>query len=253
MKLNHRVKSAYLLIALAAAPLSCDSTEVAQILGGKDDSAGVVDVIQDSASPGLTVRVEADQPVFTEEDGAQVKIGGQVARVLNRISNQIVEVVVPLLEPGIATVEIIEPKKNPGAPGRLNVLPVRARKVLLSLAQGQIELLGHRPTAGLARTGADEYGRRIQYEVYNKLGRLIFRDVVNHPTEGRHEIHDHDENIGHTMRQAPASTAGLFSIRIPNVPGGALVKFYDVPDNADVNTDEGRRLRSYLSELQLDG
>lgn len=253
MRFEHRFKATYLLIVLASGPLSCDSTEIAQVLGANGDSAGVADVIQDSASPGMTVRVEADQPVFKDEGGARVEIGQQAAKVLKQISPQLVEVLVPLLDPGIAPVEIIEPGKNPGTPGRLNVLPARAKRLLLSFAQGQIELLGLQPTSGLDRTHTDEHGRRIQYEVYNLLGRLIFSDVINHPTEGRHEIHDNDDNVGHTMRQAPPASQGLFSIRIPNVPGGAVVKFYDVPDNADVNTDEGRRLRSFLSEMQFDG
>ncbi len=235
--------------------LGCEtSPEVEQVLGALGDvSAGVISVIPGSASPGTTVRVKSGEPVFEKDGYANVQIGGQVAQIVRRINDATVDVLVPNGAPGVTPVQIIEPDQAPGSPGRLNVLPSKSLRLVLSLSGERFELLDSRPGGAHPRRGIDPGGRRIQYEVFNELGRLVFADVLTHPTLGRTEVFDEPDSGEHTMHRLGERDAATFAIMIPNVPGGATVQFYDVPEGVVADSPEGRRTREFLSEMNVNG
>jgi len=219
----------------------------------KETSAAVVDVIQGTASPGMTVRVVADQPAFDEQGLTQVTIGGQTASILTRFDPMAVKVLVPLLPPGVVDVQVIEPGKLPGTPGALNVLRPHALQLHLSLLGDALQLNSAEPTPGGYRRDADGGGRRIQYVVYNKLGRIVHSNAVNHPTQGRREVFQFPTPDQLIMRRVPNRVSGDFIATIPNVPGGVLVRFYDVPADADLRTQEGLAARALIKEINIGG
>jgi len=235
--------------------IGCETSEELQrVLGASAGaSADAIRVIPDTASPGTTVRVEATGPVFEEDGVAQVQIGEQVAQIVRRINDVAVEVLVPNVAPGVTPVQVLEPDEPSGLPGSLNVLPSRSLQLVLSLSDEGFELLDQGPGGAHPRRGIDPGGRRIQYEVFNKLGRLVFRDVLTHPTLGRSEVFDKPDSGEHTMHRLGERDAAMFSIMIPNVPGGATVQFYDVPDGVVADSPEGRRNRQFLSEMNVNG
>ncbi len=256
--MRNRLNQTAMLLACGGVTIAfvgCEiSPEPQELLGASSDaSAGVVSVIPNTASPGTTVRVEAAGPVFMKDGYASVRIGEQVAQVVREISDVAVEVLVPNAAPGATRVQIIEPDQPPGPPGSLSILPSRSLQLVVSLSDERLELLDSRPGGAHPRRGIDPGGRRVQYEVFNALGRLVFRDVLTHPTLGRFEIFDAPDSGEHTMHRLDERESAKFAIMIPNVPGGATVRFYDVPDGVVADSPEGRRRREFLSELNVDG
>jgi len=254
----NRLNQTAMLLAcggMTIAFIGCEtSQEPQQLLGALSDaSAGVISVIPGAASPGTTARVEAAEPVFTKDGYANVRIGEQVAQIVRRISDVAVEVLVPNVAPGVTPVQIIEPNQPPGPPGRLNILPSRSLQLVLSLAGERFELLDSRPGGSHPRRRIDPGGRRIQYEVFNRLGRLVFMDALTHPTLGRNEVFDEPDSGERTMHRLGERDTAMFAIMIPNIPGGATVRFYDVPEGAVADSPEGRRSREFLSELSVNG
>ncbi|MFQ5430702.1 MAG: hypothetical protein ACE5E1_10365 [Phycisphaerae bacterium] len=248
-----RVAAWSVCAAVTAAWIGCDTSpalqEGADVLGGA--SAAAVSVLPGKASPGTTVRIQAARPVFAKDGLAKVKIGGQLAQILRRISDVAAEVLVPNVKPGAAVVQIIEPDRDPGTPGKLEILPAPSLQVILSFSGDGLQLIGSRPGGARSRRGIDPGGRRMQYEVFNGLGRLVFRDALTHPTLGRTEIFDEPDSGGRTMHRLGDRAAAVFGIRIPNIPGGARVRFYDVPDGVVADSPEGRRQRVFVGEVDL--
>ena len=76
---------------------------------------------------------------------------------------------------------------------------------------------------------------------------------MTHPTLGRTEVFDEPDPGEHTMRRLGEREVAMFAIMIPNVPGGATVHFYDVPDGVVADSPEGRRIRKFLRRVDVIG
>ncbi len=248
----NRLKQHVMLFACGAMTILFIGCDIIQDLGAFGDvSIGVVSVIPATASPGTTVRVEATEPIFGNTENAKVQIGGQVVQIVRQINSVAVEVLVPNIAPGDATVQILEPDRPLALPGRLSILPSKSLQLVISLTNGRFELLVQRPGGTHPRRRIDPGGRRIQYEVFNELGRLVFKDVLTHPTLGRVEVYDETDSGVRIMHRLGERDTAVFAIMVPNVPGGATIRFYDVPEGVVADSLEGRRNRIFLTEMSV--
>lgn len=249
----HRAAFAPAILVATALLGGCETEPgVGRQLGAKlARSANVVSVSPDKASPGSTVRVEADLPVFGDGSKTTVEVDGVAAQIINGISDVAVEVIVPLLGPGEVAVQIVEPDKLAGDPGKLEILAAKSLQLVMLMKGDQFEILDQQPAAALPRRGHDPGGKRIQVEVYNSLGRLIFSDVQIHPTDGRFELFDAPDSKAHVMVRVDGSGVGIFSLQIPNVPGGAKLLMYELPDGVHADSDEADRTRKLINDLSI--
>lgn len=238
---------------VAAVLIGCKTQqELERVLGMPVEKAvRVLLVIPGVASPGTTVRVETDQPVFGENRPAGVTIGGRAAIIVRHFSDDAVEVLVPNVEPGAAAVQVGGPDEGQGGPGELRVLPAPSLQLVLALGGAGFELLEAKPSAAHPRRSTDPGGRRIQYEVFNTLGRLVFKDVLTHPTSGRYEIFDEPESGDFVMHRLEDRPTATLAIRIPNIPGGAEIRFYELPAGVVADSVEGLRARVLIDEMSL--
>jgi hypothetical protein len=247
----YRAAMAPTLVVATVMLIGCE-TQPGRQLGAKlAKSANVVSVSPDKASPGSTVRVEADLPVFGEGSKTTVEIDGVAAKIINDISDVAVEVIVPLLNPGEVDVQVVEPDKLAGDPGTLEILAAKSQQLVMLMQGDQFEILDQQPRAALPRRSHDPGGKRIQVEVYNGLGRLVFSDVQIHPTDGRLELFDAPDSKEHVMVRVDGSGEGIFSIQIPNIPGGAKLLIYELPDGVHADSDEATRTRKLINDISI--
>jgi hypothetical protein len=239
---------------VCAAGARCDDPEQIQELlaAGAKPSAAVLRVVQSTAAPGTSVKVLAESAVFGD-GSVRILIGGQTALIKSIISDEEAEAVVPVLKAGMHDVQIAEPNKLPGAAAQLNVTDPPAKLLVLSMSDQGIELQDSFPMGGAPYRNGDDGGQRIHYEVLNPQGRILFHNVINHPTEGRLEVYDRDDKGEPVHYMAPKRLSAVFSLSIPNVPGGALLKLYDVPADADLGTPAGLAARTFLADIQIPG
>ncbi len=238
---------------VAAVIIGCETQqELERVLGKPIEAAfRVLHVIPGVASPGTTVRVETDRAVFGENSRAGVTIGGQAATIVRHYSDVAVEVLVPNVEPGVADVRVVGLDEGEGTPGELRVLPAPSLQLVLSLSGAGFELLEAKPGAAHPRRSTDPGGRRIQVEVFNTLGRLVFKDVLTHPTSGRYEIFDEPQSGDFVMHRLADRSTATMAIRIPNIPGGAEIRFYELPAGVVADSVEGLRARVLIDEMSL--
>jgi hypothetical protein len=217
-------------------------------------STGVAAVEPSSAAVGHRVRVTADAPVFSEESKAYVQIGAQTAAILKVVSETQVDVLIPSMATGLTSVAIVEPEKDPGAPGQLIVLEPDAKQLLLSLNDGDLKLISAVPRGGEFHTVPQQDEPRIAFDVHNALGKIIFMGAIVDPTQGRFEIYDLDDGDEpvHVIRRAVPPASAVFPLMIPNLPGVASVQFYQADPGVDLNTEEGLRMRRFLTEIRFE-
>lgn len=197
------------------------------------------------------MRVDADGPAFAKGSKAAVEIGGVAAGIIQHISDTAVEVMVPLLNPGAVAVRIVEPDAAPGDPGELEILAAKSQQLVMLMKEGQFEILDQQPQAGRPRKSHDPGGKRIQVELYNALGRLLFSDVQIHPTDGRLELFDSPDSKQHVMVRMDGDGVGVFSLQIPNVPGGAKLLIYELPDGVHADSREAQKVRTLINEVSI--
>lgn len=247
----HRATVAPAALVASVMLVGCEAAPELQLGAKVAKSANVVSVSPDKASPGSTVRVEADLPVFGKGSDPTVQVDGVAAKIIHEISDVAVEVIVPLVKPGAVDVQIVEPEKLPGDPGELEILAPKSQQLVLLMKGDEIEVLEQQPRAGLPRRSQDPGGKRIQLELYNALGRLVFTDVQIHPTDGRLEVFDAPDDKQRLMARLDGSADGVFSIQIPNVPGGAKLLIFELPDGVHADSDEALNVRTLINEISI--
>lgn len=204
----------------------------------------------EAAAPGeaVVVRVPGLE-LGPKVETVKVTVSGRAATVL-RVEPPIgIEFLFPDLEAGPAEVVVtIAGRKVGRAPFR--VLPAPARQLVLSLADGRVQLISNRGASGLDRPSRElPVGPGLSYDVVTSDGRLIATGTLPHPLSGRREVFE----PGGTLRGAPVPKSATFTLRIPAVPKGSVVRFYEVQPGTDLTTPEGRAKRRLLSTVQLGG
>jgi hypothetical protein len=207
-------------------------------------------VVPDAGAPGTSavVRVPGLEP-GTKPEAVAVTVGGQPATVSRVEAPAGIEFLVPERAPGPAEVAVRLGGRDAGQVP-FTVLAAPARQLLLTMTGERIELVADRGAASLDRPSRELPGRRgLAYDVVARDGRLIATGVVPHPLDGRREVHE-AEGVLHGVRP-PASAS--FRLRIPALPQGGVVRFFELEPGTDLATAAGRAARRLLAEVQIGG
>ncbi|MEE8168976.1 MAG: hypothetical protein V3T70_00375 [Phycisphaerae bacterium] len=220
--------------------------------GDRAAALSVIGVEPLTVSPGDLLRVVVDLAAFGDGYEAFVEIGGRRALIHTVADAYNVDVLVPLAAAGAADVRVRSKDYDDGDPGRVNLLPAAAMQLDLVIEGERIGYLGRRPRIDGLHEFANEYERRIGFDVFTSDGGFVFTGVVDHPAGGQVEVFDELPSGQREMRREKTRIQDTFSILIPNLPK-AIIRFYDVPPAADHETMAGRTQRTFLDEIHLKG
>jgi hypothetical protein len=206
----------------------------------------------EGASPGMVVRVTTAQPTFPDSTAAQVEIGGQRATVVKWVSQTEVDVLVPNVVAGESQVKVTGGKVSGTAP--FTVLPASAQELVLQLKEGRFELVAVYPTADEPNAVTRSEEPQLSYDLINAQGGLVFTGSINHPAQARMELFDGPNAREAILRREPAHPTQpvVFTLKVPIVPRGSTVKFYEAAPQVNLLDAAARQNRRPVGEIKLE-
>lgn len=206
----------------------------------------------EGASPGMVVRVTAAQPAFPDATSARVEIGGQPAPLAKWVSATEVDVLVPNVAAGESQVKVTGGKLSGAAP--FTVLPGSAQELVLQLKDGRFELVAVHPTADEPNAVARSEEPQLSYDLVNAQGGLVFTGSIDHPAQARMELFDGPNAREAILRREPPHPGRpvVFTLKVPIVPRGATVKFYEAAPQVNLLDAAARQNRKPVGEIKLE-
>lgn len=204
-----------------------------------------------SASPGMSVRLEADQPVVAKAGRVRVK---ETTIPLDQVrDSKRGAFTLPDVGPGLQAVQLVDRKGKVLGQGRLEVMPPMSLRVLLEFKGGKARLVSAKPTQGGYSENLTDGGDRLSYDVLNAEGGLLFTGAVANPFAVGHEIYDQSPDGKPVMRREKPEKDGMLSFKIPNVQAQAVIRLFDASAEADLATEKGRAARRLIGEFKIGG
>jgi len=215
----------------------------------------LVDVFPSGAIPGGTVVVRTEEfDGVTEKSDVSVTVGEQPAHVIRVVPEIGVEFLVPRLEPGLAAVEIAVDGSPAGAT-TLKIVGSPARQLVLTMTGDSIELVSDQGASSLGRPSREIPARKaLGYDVVTGEDRILATGTIPHPLSGRLEVHEADG----TLHGSSTRSSETFFLRIPAVPQGSRVRFFEFEEGVGALTagslnQDARDRRKLISEIELGG
>lgn len=204
--------------------------------------------------PGSIITVPVQRKLEPNASPPQILISNAVVPIQKvNVSSSSVSVLVPNLPAGRATVWVRWPGDVKLTPlGDIVVAPAPSKQLVLSLRDDKITLIQNNPRPGeiVARSEADT--PRISYDVFDKANVFVTNGWVIHPVAGRKEVFDEPGRSKRGTSAVTNRTETFFFIKIPNIPGGGRVRFYEAPASVDLTTEKGRARRRFLNEVTFE-
>lgn len=214
------------------------------LLAGCATTFPTSDVFPQEAAPGSSVTVRVP-PTAPEE--LEVRVANRPAPIVRVVPGAGVEFLVPAIRHG-STQVVVRSGQKVIATTSLTVLQPTARQLVLKMEGNRIELLTEAPAAGLDRQTLEApLGTGLSYDVLTPSGALVVTGVLPHPILGRREVHE----AGGKLHGLPPPATATFPMRVPAVPSGSTVRFYEYAVGIDLATPGGRSQRRFLSEVIL--
>ena len=205
----------------------------------------------EGASPGMVVRVTAAQPAFPDATAARVEIGGQPTTIAKWVSATEVDVLVPNVAAGESQVKVTG-KVSGAAP--FTVLPASAQELVLQLKDGRFELVAVHPTADEPNMVTRSQEPQLSYDLVNAQGGLVFTGSIDHPAQARMELFDGPNAREAILRREPPHPGQpvVFTLKVPIVPRGSTVKFYEAAPEVNLLDAAARQNRKPVGEIKLE-
>jgi hypothetical protein len=219
---------------------------------GKESGGSAVTLSPEGASPGMVVRVTTAQPAFSDATAARVEIGGQLAPIVKVISATEVDVLVPNAAAGESQVKVAGGKVTGAA--QFTVLPASAQELVLQLKDGRFELVAVHPTADEPTMVTRSQEPQLSYDLINAEGGLVFTGSINHPAQARMELFDGPNAREAILRREPPHPGQpvVFTLKVPIVPAGATLKFYEAAPQLNLLDASARQSRKPVGEIKLE-
>jgi hypothetical protein len=218
----------------------------------KQSGGPAVTLSADGASPGMIVRVTTAQPVFSDATAARIEIGGKLAPIVKVVSATEADVLVPNAAAGESQLKITGGKIRGAAP--FTVLPASAQELVLRWKDNRFELMAVHPTADEPNmvTRSDE--PQLSYDLVNAQGGLVLTGAINHPALARMELFDGPNAREAVLRREPRHPGKpvVFTLKVPIVPQGASVKFYESEPGVNLMDAAARQSRRPVGEIKLE-
>ena len=199
----------------------------------------------------MVVRLMTAQASFPDAT-AQVEIGGRRAVIVKRLSETEMDVLVPNVAAGESQVKVTGGKVSAAAP--FTVLPASTQELVLQLKDGRFELVAVYPTADGPDTVTRSDEPQLSYDLINTQGGLVFTGSINDPARARKELFDGPNAREAILRREPPHPGQpvVFTLKLPIVPRGSTVKFYEVPPNANLLDADTRQNRRPVGEIKVE-
>ena len=214
--------------------------------------ASALTLSPEGASPGMVVRVTTAQPVFSDATAARVQIGGKPTTIVKLVSTTEVDVLVPNVAAGESQLKVRGGKVSGVAP--FTVLPPSAQELVLQLKDGKFELVAVHPTADEPNAVARSQEPQLSYDLVNAEGGLVFTGSIDHPALTRMELFDGPNAREATLRREPRHPGQpvVFTLKVPIVPHGSTVKFYEAAPQVNLLDATARQNRRPVGEIKLE-
>ena len=225
----------------------------ALFFGCKKESGGsALTLSPEGASPGMVVRVTTAQPAFSDATAARIEIGGQLAPIVKVVSATEVDVLVPNAAAGESQVKVTGGKVSGAA--AFTVLPASAQELVLQLKDGRFELVAVYPTADEPTMVTRSQEPQLSYDLINAEGGLVFTGSIDHPAQARMELFDGPNAREAVLRREPPHPGQpvVFALKVPVVPAGATVKFYEAAPDVNLLDAAARQNRKAVGEIKLE-
>jgi len=221
-----------------------------QVAESSNYLAQILDVSPAAGSPGMTTRVRLDRPLFDARTPIHALIGGVPAHARWIGAEDVVEVQVPNIPAGPTQIAFRHREFDSAGAAPFEVLPARARQLVLAWAGGECRLLTTEARGGQLLTAAEPDHTRLAFDLVNEHG-LIYAGSLLHPVRGRLEVVDDSERgepLMHASRNLPDA---VFAIHVPNLPGPFTIRFYEAAAGVDLTTERGRAERRFVNEITV--
>jgi hypothetical protein len=218
----------------------------------KESGGSALTLSPQGASPGLVVRVTTVQPAFSDATAARIEIGGQLAPIVKVVSATEVDVLVPNAAAGESQVKVTGGKVRGAA--AFTVLPASAQELVLQFKDGRFELVAVHPTADEPTMVTRSQEPQLSYDLINAEGGLVFTGSINHPALARMELFDGPNAREAILRREPPHPGQpvVFTLKVPIVPRGATVKFYEAAPELNLLDAAARQNRKPVGEIKLE-
>jgi hypothetical protein len=218
----------------------------------KERGGSAVTLSPEGATPGMVVRVTTAQPAFSDATAARIEIGGQLAPIVKVVSATEVDVLVPNTAAGESQVKVTGGKVSGRA--AFTVLPASAQELVLQLKDGKFELVAVHPTADEPTMVTRSQEPQLSYDLINAQGGLVFTGSINHPALARMELFDGPNAREAVLRREPPHPGQpvVFALKVPIVPAGATVKFYEAAPDVNLLDAAARQNRKAVGEIKLE-
>ena len=206
----------------------------------------------EGASPGMMVRVTTAQPAFSDGTAARVQIGGQLAPIVKVVSATEADVLVPNAAAGESQLKVTGGKVSGEA--AFTVLPASAQELVLQLKDNKFELVAVHPTADEPTMVNRSEEPQLSYDLINAEGGLVFTGSIDHPAQARMELFDGPNARESILRREPPHPGQpvVFALKVPIVPAGATVKFYEAAPDVNLLDAAARQNRKPVGEIKLE-
>jgi hypothetical protein len=166
------------------------------------------------------------------------------------------EALVPMLDPAPQAEVVVYADGRRIVAGRISILPTISRRLVFAFEGDSLRLLRALPSADAPAAHVRTARPRLSIDLVNEHGVLIYSATVLHPLKTPAEGFYLTEGEGKErttlgIGRAEAPEAVTFSVDIPNPRVPVSVVVYDVPENVDVLTDEGREQRRRIAQLEI--
>jgi hypothetical protein len=216
-------------------------------------ASAAMTVFPEGASPGMIVRVSSSNPLFAKGAAAGVVVGGQRATVVRVVSDTEAEVLVPTLAAGATKVTVTDATGGTQT-ANLTVLPAHAQQLVLKWKDGKLELVAVHPTAGEPTGGGEVGGEpQLSFDVLNEAGAMVYTAAIPNPIQQRMEIFDGPDAKTAALHREKVPHEVVFAVKVPKLPGGVRIQFFEAPPGIDLLQAKGRETRKMIGEISVPG
>jgi hypothetical protein len=210
----------------------------------------------DSAGPGESIRIQLS-PKDKRAKEVQVTVAGEPAAVIGVSDEGEAEALVPMLGPVPQAEVVVHAGGRRIGAGKISILPTISRRLVFAFEGDSLRLLRTLPSAdapaGHVRTGRP----RLSIDLVNEHDVIVHSATVLHPmktlAESFYMTEEGDAKTRTSLGVGRPEPEGAltFMVDVPNPRVQVRVVVYDVPENVDILTDKGRKMRTRIAQVEV--
>ena len=80
---------------------------------------------------------------------------------------------------------------------------------------------------------------------------MVYTAAMPNPMQQRMEIFDGPDAKAAALRQEKREHEMVFAVKVPKLPGGAKIRFFEAPPGVDLLQARGREARKMIGEVSV--